>query len=263
MILRLTRPLAIASLAAIGLSSPVQAQDAQPPHRYRVTLGPQVGPRYPGADGANITPFFDLARARGDEQFVFSAADESFGLSLFQANGFAAGAVLGFEGSRRKRDAPGLPRVGFTFEPGGFVQYNFGEPLRARVEVRQGIGGHKGLTSYAGVDYVARDRDEWLFAIGPRLTVSNGRYQRAYFGVPADRSIASGLPTYRPSGGIQAVGGTASFIKRLTPRWGVYTYGKYDRLVDDAGRSPVVRAYGSRNQWSAGLAASYTFGGGN
>jgi outer membrane protein len=36
-------------------------------------------------------------------------------------------------------------------------------------------------------------------------------------------------------------------------------YARYERLVSDAGRSPLIRTYGSRDQISAGLALSYTF----
>ena len=34
-----------------------------------------------------------------------------------------------------------------------------------------------------GADFVARDGDNWLFSIGPRVTWSSNRYQDAWFGV--------------------------------------------------------------------------------
>ena len=36
-------------------------------------------------------------------------------------------------------------------------------------------------------------------------------------------------------------------------------YAGYDRLVRDAGASPLVRRYGSRDQFSGGLGLTYTF----
>ena len=59
---------------------------------------------------------------------------------------------------------------------------------------------------------------------------------------------------------ISAVGAAAGYIKQLTPRWGIYSYARYDRLVGDAAASPIVRRFGSRDQISGGLALTYTFG---
>jgi outer membrane protein len=42
-------------------------------------------------------------------------------------------------------------------------------------------------------------------------------------------------------------------------RWGLFGYARAERLVGDAAKSPIVRAYGSRNQLSAGLGLSYAF----
>ena len=36
-------------------------------------------------------------------------------------------------------------------------------------------------------------------------------------------------------------------------------YAKYDRLLNDAADSPVVRRFGSRDQLSGGAALTYTF----
>ncbi|WBH16663.1 MipA/OmpV family protein [Sphingomonas radiodurans] len=250
-----------AAFALLGAlwSTGAAAQEQPEPRRIRIGVGPQLVPRYPGADGHVVRPFFDLALARGDTPFEFEAADESAGLSLLRAQGFSAGPAIGFEGARRTRDVPGVRSVGFTVEAGAFVQYSLAAPLRARLEVRQGIGGHRGLVGVASVDYIARDRDDWLFAIGPRVTASSGRYQRAYFGVPVASVAASGLPAFEPSGGVHAVGANASYLRQITPRWGVLAYGKYDRLIDDAAESPIVRRAGSRDQWSGGLALTYTF----
>ena len=107
---------------------------------------------------------------------------------------------------------------------------------------------------------MARNRDAWLVSIGPRLTLANGRYHRAYFGVnPAAATPA--LHAFVPGGGVQAVGATAGAVRQVTRRWGLTGFLKFDRLVGDAERSPVTRRFGSPNQASGGLALSYTFGG--
>jgi MipA family protein len=92
------------------------------------------------------------------------------------------------------------------------------------------------------------------------VTFADDRYQQAYFGVNARESAATGLPIYEPRGGLYAVAATAGALYQFTPRWGVTGYARYARIVEDAADSPVVEAFGSPNQFSAGLALTYTFG---
>ena len=248
-------------VSALFLNSPAAAQEEDAPRRTRVGLGAQFVPSYPGADSHNILPLFEFSRARGDDPFTFQAPDESFGFALVREGGFAFGPVIGFEGSRTAEDVgAALDKVDATIEVGGFVQYALSPSFRTSLEARRGIGGHEGWTGSAGADYIARDGDKYLFSIGPRVTWSNARYQRTYFGVSAAEATKTGLPAFRPDAGVQALGAAASFLTQLGPRWGIYSYAKYDRLVADAGRSPVVRSFGSRDQFSGGLALTYTFG---
>ncbi len=257
---RLRSPAIVAIIALFVSAGAASAQEA--PRRTRVGLGPQLVPSYPGADGVSLRPFVDVVSARGAESLPFEAPDESTGFAVLTRGRFAIGPALGFEGSRTARDVGvALPRVGFTVEAGGFVQYALTDQIRLRAEVRQGLGGHKGLIANVGGDYVARHGDDWLFSIGPRVTFADGRYHDAFFSVAPAVAATTGLPAFDAKGGLQAAGVTAGFVRHLGGRWGVSTYAKYDRLVDDPARSPIVRRFGSRNQMSGGFALTYTFGG--
>ena len=257
---------AAALLAAVLLAAPAVAQEqdaTDESRRTRIGLGPQLVPSFPGASSVSVRPLVDVARARGDTPFAFEAPDESFGFPVLRSGGLAIGPAIGFEGSRSRKDVGGnLPKVGLTVELGGFVQYALSESFRVRAELRQGLGGHKGLIANVGADFVAREGDQWLLSIGPRLTIADRKYHRAYFSVAPADAAASGLPAYSAGGGIQAAGVTAGYIRQLSRRWGIYSYAKYDRLVGDPADSPIVSRYGSRNQYSGGLALTYTFGGG-
>ena len=98
-----------------------------------------------------------------------------------------------------------------------------------------------------------------MFSVGPRLLIADERYQRAYFGVTPAASLASGLPVFTPRGGIYGVAATSGLSVQLDSRWGLFGYARYERLIGDAAKSPIVRRFGSRNQLSAGLGLSYTF----
>ncbi len=256
--------LAVAAVTA-ATANPAAAQEVaqedEGPRRTRVGVGIQLVPSFPGSDEVRIRPLFDLARTRGDRPYEFEAPDESFGFPVVRAGKFAFGPAIGFEGERDAADVgASLPDVDFTLEVGGFVQYAFSDSLRARVEVRKGLGGHDGLIGTIGMDAIFRDGNAWLISIGPRLTLADDNYNDAYFSVAPQDVAASGLPAFRAEGGVQSAGIVAGYVRQLSARWGVYAYAKYDRLLADAADSPIVRQLGSRDQISGGLALTYTFG---
>lgn len=242
---------------------PVQAQESNEgsEKRTRIILGPQLSPSWPGADKFSVGPYIDVSRTR-ESEFEFEAPDESFGSPLIHSGNFAFGPAFGFIGKRKASDiGADLPKVGLSVEAGGFAQMSLAPELRVRVEGRKGLSGHKGWVGEVSADYIARQGDDWLFSIGPRVTLGDAKYTRAYFGVTPAAAATSGLSAYDPGGGIQSVGVTAGYHRMLGKNWGIAVYGRYDRLVGDAADSPVTRELGSRSQPSGGIALSYTFGG--
>ncbi len=250
--------------AAILLPMQASAQDLNDgePRRVRVALGPQLVPSYPGSDDLVLRPLIDASRTRGDAEFAFEAPDESFGFTLVRSGNLTFGPSIGLEGKRKSSEVGGiLPEVGLTVELGAFAQYALSDNLRLRAEARQGIGGHDGFISVLSADYIMRDGDRQLLSVGPRLTLTDSRYQDSYFGVrPEDASF--GLPAYDADGGLQSAGVAVGYIRQFTPRWGIYSYVKYDRLIADPADSPVVLQFGSRDQIAGGAALTYTFGSG-
>lgn len=261
---RFRMSLYLAVAAAMPLT-PAHAQDGdadQASKRTRIYAGPQFWAKTPGAKQLGVSPFLDLSRASEGEDFAFEAPDDSFGFDLIDDDGFAIGPAVSNIRKRKSGDVGGaLPSVGFTVEVGGFAQAWITPALRVRVEARKGLSGHGGWVGDVGADYVARRGDDWLFSIGPRVSLGDGKYSRAYFGVSPADAVPSGLPAFDPKGGVQSVGLTAGYLRQLSRHWGVAAFARYDRLVGDAASSPVTRAYGSRGQPAFGLALSYTFGG--
>ncbi|SFI98744.1 Outer membrane scaffolding protein for murein synthesis, MipA/OmpV family [Sphingomonas sp. NFR04] len=248
----------------LALAMPAHAQSdtgEKAPRRYRIAVGAQGTPSYPGADHDAVRPLFDFSSARGDDQFEFEAADENPNIAIYNRHGLEAGIVVGFQSARtRKRAGADLAKVDFTVEPGVFAGYYLLPKLRAYAELRKGAGGHEGVVSMLALDYVQRDGDRWLISVGPRLGLSDAKYRRAYFGV-TQRDAAAGLSVYRVGDNVvHSVGLATTGIRQLTTRWGLYGYLAYDRLTGDASRSPITERYGSKNQFYGGLALSYTFG---
>lgn len=249
------------ALASTLLAVPALAQETEEPRKVRISLGAQAVPSYPGSDKFSIRPLFDVSAARGDDLYEFEAPDESFGFSILRSGDLSVGPSLNLEGSRTASDVGAdLTKVGFTVEAGAFAQYALSDSFRLRAEVRRGLGGHEGWIGNIGADFVAREGNDWLLSAGPRVTLVDRNYSNAYFSVTPEDSATSGLPVYSADGGIQSVGATVGYLRQFSARWGIYSYAKYDRLVGDAANSPIVLQYGSRDQFSGGLALSYTFG---
>ena len=251
--------LLLLACAAVLLASPARAQDSDD-YRVRVGLGAQLRPQFKGADDREVAPLVDVDIARGADPFRFEAPDDSFAIALVSGKGFAAGPAANLESSRKESDV-GAPvgKVPATFEAGAFAEFLPTENFRLRSELRKGIGGHGGVVGSVGGDYIVRDADRYVLSIGPRLLFSDGRYQRSFFGVDPAAAAASRLPLYRPGGGIHAAALTSGLSYQFNPRFGLFGFARYERLVGDAARSPIVRQLGSRNQMSAGAGLSYTF----
>jgi outer membrane protein len=254
-----TAILACGSALLLAAPAPALAQEREDV-RLRVGLGAQVWSSFIGADDREVAPLFDIDVASGDEPFRIEAPDDSFGLRLFTSNGVTFGPAANIESSRKESDV-GAPvgRVKTTLEVGAFGEVLPSESLRLRTEVLKGVNGHEGLTGSIAADYIRRDGDRYAFTFGPRLLLSDARYQRAYFGVGSAAALATGLPAYRPDGGIHAIALASGLTTQFGERWGLFGYARAERLVGNAAKSPIVREYGSRNQLSAGLGLSYAF----
>jgi len=251
--------LPIALAAILPAWSAASAQDAND-LRVRVGGGVQLLPDFIGAKSSDLAPLFHVNIARGTNPFGVGAPDDSPAIALVSSDGFSFGPAGNIQGRRKESDV-GAPvgSVPRTFEAGAFAQYLVSGSIRFRAELLKGINGHKGLVGTIGADKIWRDGDRYAFSIGPRVLFSDGRYQRAYFGVTPAVSLATGLPAYRPGGGVHAVAVASGLSYSLDSRWGVFGFARYERLVGHAARSPIIRELGSRNQMSGGIGLNYTF----
>lgn len=228
--------------------------------RVRAGLGAQLRPEFVGADDTGIAPLWDLDFARGSNEFAFEAPDYSFGLPIVSSGGFSFGPAANIASKRKESDV-GAPvgKVSTTFEVGAFASYEVMDSIHLRAEALKGLGGHDGLVGQIGADHIWRDGDRYVFSIGPRVLLSNARYQRAYFGVTPAAALASGLPVFDPDGGVHGVAAASGLSYQFNNRFGLFGFARYERLVGDAAKSPIVRELGSRNQLSGGLGLNYTF----
>jgi len=258
-------PLRLAALTGAILltfaAAPAAAQDGEG-GGYTITVGAgaQTYPKYPGADSYGINPLPIFGFRREGTPMPFEAPDDGIGLGfLGRDSAFNFGPAIRLQ-NKREQDDVGAPvgDVGFTVEVGGFVEIFPSDNFRIRAELRQGLGGHEGLTGDIGADLVVRDADSTIFSIGPRARWADNDYHDAYFGVPV-AIPASGLAAFDPGSGFYAIGAVAGITHKLGRNWGLQGYVGYDRLIGDAADSPIVRGFGSRDQFSGGLGLFFEF----
>jgi outer membrane scaffolding protein for murein synthesis (MipA/OmpV family) len=101
-----------------------------------------------------------------------------------------------------------------------------------------------------------------LGSVGFGLFFASDHFNDRYFGVNgSDLALfpeRNGIP-YRAESGLTSIKIPFSLSSQVDPNWLITLGGRYERLLGDAKDSPVVERHGNENQWTIGIAASYTF----
>ncbi|HTY50898.1 MAG TPA: MipA/OmpV family protein [Steroidobacteraceae bacterium] len=226
---------------------------------WNATLGIGLAavPRYPGAsdDRARLIPLISVSY----DNLVFLSP---LGLAIraIHADGFFAGPVIGYEGSRHQSDDPylaGLGDIPASLTAGAFAGYAAG-PWRLLITARQAVThSMNGLEGLAELEYHAELVPHQLtLNLGPEVSFADGQYNRTWFGVSLSQSADSGLPVYTPGGGINAVGVHAGFVTALSAHILVRVFGDVRRLTGDAAASPIVQR---RTEGVIGVGIAYRF----
>jgi len=259
------RVFCLASLVSVSAASAADLAPAPAPAPLIVTLGlgPQAIPSFPGARTYRVWPTGTLAWRRQGDPEAFTAPDDGFGLALLDLGWLKAGPVgrvLPRRGlSNGNGNFYGLPNVGWTLEIGGFTEVWLAPFLRTRLEVRQGVNGHRGLDANVGIDGIAKLGAVTLSA-GPRLELGNSTFMNAYFSVtPAEAAANGRIGPYQASGGVTSFGGLVAARYDFLPNLSATLYGGYQRLFNSAAESPIPNRLGSLNQWTGGVIFAYSF----
>jgi len=251
---------AIGLLVALAVGAPAYAQQGD----WIVTVGAggSAGPPYEGAPNTQLRPTFSFSARRADTPYRFTPPDDGGSVSLFTSKYFDFGPVLNIRSARGDTGRlAGFQKIGLAVEPGLFADVWPTNWLRARVQVRQGVIGQYGAVGDAGIDYIHTGK-KWDFSIGPRFGYGDARYMETYFGVTPAEALQSPFLTkaYTPGAGARYAGVEVAYAYQFTHRIRGTVGVGYHHLTGVAADSPVVDIAGSRNQYSAGVGVSYSFG---
>jgi outer membrane protein len=261
-----------AVLCGLGLGQIAHGADAGPPpvespvsSDWIVTLGVsgRYAPRFDGARNYTVYALPSLSVRRAYEPPIFTAPDDNFDYAVFSSPWFRAGPVANLRGERSdKSDAPlfGLDKVPWTIEAGVFGElWPVENILRTRVEVLHGLRDGAGTVANFSADLVGR-AGQFTVSGGPRVSVADADFMQFRFGVTPAAAMRNGLvQPFDAKAGFKSAGYNLSLSYQWSPAWKSTIWHNYDRLVDDAARSPITSKLGAANQFSLGLAAYYSF----
>ncbi len=243
-------PAAVAAMIAAGNIASAQERSLN----FALRGGVTVTPSYPGADSYEAGP--DLGLTFG--ALRWGRINAGNGIGNAPDNGWLVSPAFRVIGDRSASDDAelvGLAGVDTAVEL-GFV-LNFQQTQwRAFGEVRKGVTGHSGVTGTLGADMIFQPSDRLRITAGPRVSFGDGEFARTYFGVP---TATANFAAFDADGGALGAGFEINAIYDLNDTWAIDGALAYERLIGDAGDSPIA-AFGSEDQWSLriGLRQEFT-----
>ncbi len=233
-----------------------------------VALGASAAPDYEGSDHYTALPalFGRYNFAEGRYLALVGGADAARSgrlvLNLVPDSNWEMGPLLGV---RHERNDPNNSRVkrmddiDWAIEAGGFLSYGSGSwfaTLGLSADVSDTYGGY---IADLQAGYQQEITDDLGLIYTASLTYADEEYMEEYFGVNARDAASSGLPTFKPDGGIKDFGLGISVNYNFTDTWGLIAGFDYYLLTGDAEDSPIVDDEGNRNQYKGVLALGYSF----
>lgn len=246
--------IALCLTACLGAALPAAAQERV--LNFSLRGGVAVEPAYPGASSAE---------ARADGGFKFGALkwggiDYGTGIGNIPKNGLSLGGAFRIVGARDAADNPelaGLEDIDTAVELGFALTYR--QPgWQAFGQVRQGFGGHDGVTGTLGADMIFRPSDRITITAGPRLNLGDGDYASTYFGISPTESAVSQFGAFEADGGLLGAGIEVQGTYALNDDWSVEGLLSYERLQNSAADSPIT-VNGSEDQWRMSIGLSREF----
>ncbi|MEM8833881.1 MAG: MipA/OmpV family protein [Pseudomonadota bacterium] len=238
---------------------------------FTVGTGALFAPSYFGDDEYQISIVPNI-QIKYEDKF-FASTQEGVGYNALKNENWRIGPILRYDFGRDEdgegpfqitsgnNDLVGLGDVDGTVELGGFVEYKF-RPFSAKLEIRQGVGGHDGLIGQTGLSYSGRgmisDRP-FFYSLGPEIVFAGENYHESYFNVNAAQAIASGLSAYDADGGLLSYNFGGTMIMPLTENISAVFLASYNRLGEESADSSLVDERGSPNQFTTGAFINYSF----
>ncbi len=219
-------------------------------------VGPIYEPDYFGSDNYEFNP--DPQVFVKFKNFVF-LDDDGADFAVVGFSSFRIGPTIKIRTRRDQDDNPdlfGLGDVGTTFEFGGFAATTFLDRFAVKAKVRHGIKtGHRGTIVNGFITALLFRSDILSLSATGEATWVGNRYADAYFSVTPAQSARSGgrLGVFDADAGFRDFGGSVTAYINVGDRWSLNPYASYSYIYGDIARTPIIREFGDRNQFTVGF----------
>ncbi len=193
--------------------------------------------------------------------WFFADPIKGVGVTTRWSDQWSASAALGLDFTSRKgsdeQRLAGLGDISVAAALRVGADYRSGRVFTStNLTSRLGASNGRGMLFDADIGYNAFASRAKLLSVGLNIAAMDNRYARNFFGVSAAQSVASGLPVFNASGGLQSVGPFVQAVVRITDKWTLFGRAAYGRLRGDAATSPITEA---RSQTSVVVVISRNF----
>jgi len=215
-----------------------------PTWQTELGLGTQFAPVFDGSGRYQVQPgpVIDIRY----KDIAFASTGEGIGANLFSFRNVRVGAAVTYDlGRSPHADGQALTGLG-TIHPAPevklFSDYTLAKsfPLTIRLDIRRQIGATNGYIGDVGA-YLPMPGSSQKFSwfVGPTVTMADGRYMNAYFGISRSQAANTNYRQYRASAGFKSAGLGVSANYFITPSTIINVSSAFDRLLGSAAESPI------------------------
>lgn len=275
------------SAAAAGALAPLPALAQTAPEgsildgdHITVGAGGVYGPSYEGSDDYVFSPFpIVQGRLKG---VVITPRPGGVALDLVRDSedakvGFQLGPVASYSGNRKRQVEDDVVKATGKLKESIDIGVNAGftvykllsgyDSLTFSADAKWNVNkAHRGAVISPMVSYATPLSKGALVVVGATAKHVDDDYADYYYSVTPAQSAASGgaLPVYQAKGGWVSYGANALVGVDLdgdltNGGLAVFALGAYNRLTNDAKRTPFTSLRGDANQWYGGAGVAFTF----
>jgi len=215
-----------------------------PTWQTELGLGTQFAPVFDGSGRYQVQPgpVIDIRY----KDIAFASTGEGIGANLFSFRNVRVGAAVTYDlGRSPHADGQALTGLG-TIHPAPevklFADYSLAKsfPLTIRLDIRRQIGATNGYIGDVGAYLpMPGSSEKFSWFVGPTVTMADGRYMNAYFGISRSQAANTNYRQYRASAGFKSAGLGVSANYFITPSTIINVSSAFDRLLGSAAESPI------------------------